>query len=237
MSFFGKIFGNVAKDNSTPIKKGTIGVKTPRKMKVGNTIIGHIIVTGGEERTNLNTIMVNLFYSTNDDTKYIIAQTSVKYNADVQPHATTNTEFELTVPFEAPTTCDKNTWFELEYNCNNITSSPEKFFVDIDFAKGADIVNRQLQSLGFHKEKHTSEPVDEKFPQYYKYVPQKGPFRGKVNAVQVIYTIENDLLNLDVEIEATTDSMSTLRKTFTQEELKKRDIIYKGLAELIGAHC
>jgi sporulation-control protein len=195
MAFFDKVFANVG------IGSATVDTKLERDTYMpGETINGVVEIRGGKVDQQVDDIYLSLnttYLKESDDKKYTVTATIDRFRI-TNPFSIGKNErkeipFSFQLPLDTPLSIGRSKiWVTTGLDIKNAVDPGDKDFIQVVPNPLMNAIFNAVDGLGFRLREADCEEASYKvrgrlpFVQEFEYVPTSGPFRGRLDELEVV---------------------------------------------------
>ncbi|KAB7708998.1 sporulation protein SpoOM [Bacillus aerolatus] len=196
MSFFNKVLASI----------GIGGAKVDTKLEkpeytAGDIMKGQVEVCGGSVEQQIDSIYLTVyttFIRESDDKKYTDYASIKKHKLNepfkIGANETKVIPFSMELPLDTPITYgNTRVWVATGLDIKNAADPEDKDYIEIRPDKMTAAVLKEVEQLGFRLRQVECEQapkrIGSRFPfvQEFEFVPTSGPFRGKLDELEVMF--------------------------------------------------
>ena len=196
MSLFNKVFASIG------IGSATVDTKLEKDVFVpGEEIKGVVQVKGGKLEQQIDEIYLHLhtnYIRESDDKKHIVKGDVEKFRLieafTIGVNETREIPFVIRVPFDTPISIGRTkVWVETGLDIKNAVDPSDKDFISVLPNQLMKSVLETIAELGFRMREADCEELPYRkrrrlpFAQEFEFVAVSGPFRGKLDELEVIF--------------------------------------------------
>jgi len=195
MSFFDKVFASVG------IGSATVDTKLEKDTyKPGETVNGIVEIRGGKVDQQVDDIYLSLnttYLKESDDKKYNVTATIDRFRV-TSPFTIGKNErkeipFSFQLPLDTPLSIGRSKiWVTTGLDIKNAVDPGDKDYIQVVPDQLMNAIFNAVDSLGFRLREADCEEASYKvrgrlpFVQEFEYVPTSGPFRGRLDELEVV---------------------------------------------------
>jgi sporulation-control protein len=196
MSLFNKVFASIG------IGSATVDTKLEKDVFVpGEEIKGVVQVKGGKLEQQIDEIYLHLhtnYIRESDDKKHIVKGDIDKFRLieafTIGVNETREIPFVIRVPFDTPISIGRTkVWVETGLDIKNAVDPSDKDYINVLPNQLMKSVLDSIDELGFRMREADCEEIPYRkrrrlpFAQEFEFVATSGPFRGKLDELEVIF--------------------------------------------------
>lgn len=196
MSFFNKVLASI----------GIGGAKVDTKLEkseytAGEIIRGQVEIYGGSTMQQIDSIYLTVyttFIRESDDRKYTDHAAIKKHKLNepfkIGANETKSFPFSMELPIDTPITYgNTRVWIATGLDIKNAADPGDKDYIEVRPTKITASVLEEIGQLGFRLREVECEQAPKRrgsrfpFVQEFEFVPTSGPFRGKLDELEIIF--------------------------------------------------
>lgn len=196
MSFFNKMLASI----------GIGGAKVDTKLEksvytAGETIRGQVEISGGSTEQQIDSIYLTVyttFIRESDDRKYTDHAAVKKHKLNepfkIGANEKKSIPFSMELPIDTPITYgNTRVWVATGLDIKNAADPGDKDYIEVHPTKLTASILEEVGQLGFRLRQveceQTSRRISSRYPfvQEFEFIPTGGPFRGKLDELEVIF--------------------------------------------------
>ncbi|OEH92723.1 sporulation protein [Bacillus solimangrovi] len=220
MSFFKKVFASVgvgAAEVDTQLDQDVL--------KPGNEITGKVVIKGGSVEQNIDSIYLSLnttYIREVDDNKVeetgVIGRFKLTEPFMISPDEVKEIPFAFNLPLSTPVSIGQShVWVQTGLDIKNAVDPSDRDYIHVEPHPLMQAFFTALDNLGFklHSVENEVAPKmlgrDLSFVQEFEFIPYSGPFRGKLDELEVVFLpITEDEFDVMLEVDRRANGLGGL---------------------------
>lgn len=196
MAFFDKVFASVG------IGSAAVDTKLEKDTYMpGETVKGAVEIRGGKVDQQVDDIYLTLnttYLKESDDKKYNVTATIDRFRITspftIRKNERKEIPFSFQLPFDTPLSIGRSKiWVTTGLDIKNAIDPGDKDYIQVVPDQLMNAVFNAVDSLGFRLREADCEQAPHRlrgrlpFVQEFEYVPTSGPFRGKLDELELVF--------------------------------------------------
>jgi sporulation-control protein len=211
MSFFNKVFASVgigAASVDTKLEKDTL--------TAGEQVKGVVEIKGGNVEQKVDEIYLSLhttYIKESDDKKYTVSAMIDRFRLvdsfTITPNEKKEIPFSFQLPLDTPISLGRTKiWVTTGLDIKGAVDPSDKDYIRVVPNALVSAVFQAVEDLGFRMREADCQEAPYRlrkrlpFIQEFEYVPTSGPFRGKLDEIELVFhAVSNDQMDVYIQVD------------------------------------